>query len=108
MISIEVLSSQNIADIHEASLEVLHKTGFAVEHEAALEKLSDAGARIDFENNIAHFSPEVVEKALKAVPEQFLLAGRTADFDIAVEIDGFPYLRAPGGPNNYFDAHKNH
>jgi trimethylamine--corrinoid protein Co-methyltransferase len=103
----EVLSSQNIADIHEASLEVLHKTGFVIEHKVALKKLSDAGAQVNFENNIARFSPEVVENALKAVPEQFLLAGRSPEFDITVTEDGFPYLRAPGGPDNYYDAYKN-
>jgi trimethylamine:corrinoid methyltransferase-like protein len=59
----EVLSSQNIADIHEASLEVLHKSGFVIEHKVALKKLSDAGAQGKMQDILQnHHVPPLEEK----------------------------------------------
>ncbi len=42
---IEILSSEDMQKIHEASLAILEVTGIRIDHKETLDKLVDAGAK---------------------------------------------------------------
>ncbi len=65
------LKEEDILKIHEAALKVLAKTGVFFDSEEALTILRDAGCSVDFDQKIARFPKELVEKALSSVPETF-------------------------------------
>ena len=70
-----LLTNDEIRMIHEASLDVLQTTGLRFNHPAALEKLSDAGAQVDAAKEQVRLPAEMVEKALKTAPKNFICAG---------------------------------
>ncbi|HMM06183.1 MAG TPA: trimethylamine methyltransferase family protein [Clostridiales bacterium] len=86
------LKEEDILKIHEAALKVLAKTGVFFDSEEALTILRDAGCSVDFDQKIARFPKELVEKSLSSVPETFELFGREGENPITI-----------GGENCYFD-----
>lgn len=103
------LTSADIQMVHEASLEILQTTGLRLNHPVALEKLADAGATVDKDREKVHLPADLVEKAVRQAPDQFVCAGRTPEYDVHVSSDagaGF-VVRSTGGANNYFDPLSN-
>lgn len=81
----KMLSQTDIEAIHEATLQVMHKTGIRMKHKEAQEILAGVGCEIDTENNIVHFPPNVVNDAIKALPEfDYIQYGRDPSRDYRV------------------------
>lgn len=85
----QVLSDDEIAEIHARSLEVLDRTGVFIESDEVLQMLSEAGCRV--RNGVAKFPPGLVEWAIGAAPSHFLLHDRSGENALNV-----------GGYNTYF------
>ncbi len=79
---ISLLSDDQKTQIHERSLGILGKVGIQFRSERALKIMADAGCEIDWEQGSAKIPRRVVEKALKTLPSQFLLAARDPKNDI--------------------------
>lgn len=86
------LKEEDILKIHEAALTVLSRTGVFFDSKDALTILGDAGCNVDFDQKIARFPKELVEKSLSSVPETFDLFDRNGENPITI-----------GGENCYFD-----
>ncbi len=101
----DMLSEQDVQQIHEASLQVLQETGLAVDHPEAREQLADAGAEVESNGNRVFIPADMVENAIQKAPKSFILAGRSAEYDMLVSsgISHAPVARSVGGPLNYFD-----
>lgn len=84
-LNFQVLSEDEIDDIHLATLEVLEHTGLLVDDKEALEVLYGGGAIIDKENHTAKFPPYLVEDAIRSAPASILLAGRNPENDFVME-----------------------
>ena len=99
----DMLSTNDIEQIHDGSLKVLSRTGLAISHQMAREKLADAGAQLS--ENRVHISQDMVEEALKKFPKSFICAGRTEEYDIVVgnSPSQIPCARTAGGPLNLYD-----
>jgi len=82
--TVEVLSKEEILQIHQAVLEVLKDPGVKIEHEEALEILGRAGAEIDQAKQIAHIPSFLVERALAQAPHLVTLYGRDSRYDIKI------------------------
>ena len=80
--TVEVLSREEVLQIHEAALEVLKDPGIKVEHEEALDILNRAGAEIDQAKQIAHIPLHLVEYALNQAPRFMTLCGRDPKYDL--------------------------
>jgi len=80
----EVLSREEILQIHQAALEVLKDPGIKIEHEEALDILNRAGAEIDQAKQIAHIPSFLVERALAQAPHLLTLYGRDSRYDIKI------------------------
>ncbi len=68
--------------VHEKTLQVLSEVGVAYNSPKAIELLAAAGAKVDREALTATLTWDVIEPALKTVPQQVLLAGRDAAHDV--------------------------
>ena len=60
----DVLSPEEIEQIHQASLTVLEKTGLALDHPQAQEALAGYGARVSDDRKRVFLPPDLVEKML--------------------------------------------
>ena len=71
---VEMLSEQEVQEIHKASLEILADTGVEFHQDEALEVLKAKGAKVD--GSRVCLSPQLVEKALTQASPRFLLEAR--------------------------------
>jgi len=78
----EVLSREEILQIHQAALEVLKDPGVKIEHEEALDILNRAGAETDQAKQIAHIPSHLVEYALNHAPRFMTVCGRDSKYDL--------------------------
>lgn len=98
----DILSSQEVNEIHEASLSVLEKTGLALDHPRAQEALAGYGARIADDRKRVFLPRTLVEKMLARAPREFLCAARDPRFDMTMKL-GRTYTRQGGGPMAIYD-----
>ncbi len=83
--SLNVLSGNEIEEIHLATLEVLADHGVFVEDEQALEVYHSGGARIDRSKKMVRLPNYLVEEAVRAAPASIRLAGRRPEDDVLLE-----------------------
>lgn len=72
----QVLSSQEIATIQNASLSILEETGIVVDHPDLVALLYDHGATVDATSHAVRLSSALVERALATVPPRVTLFNR--------------------------------
>ena len=80
--TIQVLSEDERAQIHERSLRVLAQTGLRVDTAQGRQILRDAGAAVDEGTHVVRFPRELVEAALGATPRTFSLGARRPGWDL--------------------------
>ena len=86
----EILTEEEIQEIHEATLRVLERTGVKVHHEEARRILKRSGCQ-ERPGHILSIPPQLVEESLKSTPPGFILYDR----------EGAPACRVEGR-NSYF------
>jgi len=79
---LEFLSADAVERIHQATLDVLASVGVRFEYEPALKTLQAGGCRVDFDTRVVQFPAQVVQQALTSCLAQFIVRGRTAQFDV--------------------------
>ncbi len=80
---VDVLSAEQVEDIHQASLRVLRDTGVHFMGAKARQFLATFdGAQVDQEGEIVKFAPEFVEETIKTVPRSFRLHARNSARDL--------------------------
>jgi len=82
----EVLSSDEIQQIHAASMDVLQTIGIRVDYAYARELFRKAGASVNDEQQTVHIPESLVQWALKEAPSKFKLFG--SDGILEMEIGG--------------------
>ena len=75
-ILLNVLTADDVRDIHYATLEVLERTGVYVEDDEALDIFDDGGCHVDRETHRVRIPPHVVEDAIKSAPATIYGSGR--------------------------------
>jgi trimethylamine--corrinoid protein Co-methyltransferase len=83
--SLNVLSDDELYELHLATLEVLQHTGVKVESLEALDIFDGGGANVDRKNHIVKIPPHVVEDAIRSAPAKIVLAGRNPKNDVVLE-----------------------
>jgi trimethylamine---corrinoid protein Co-methyltransferase len=84
-LSLNILTEDELDEIHLGTLEVLEKTGVFVEDETALEIFGDHGADVDPGAKIVRIPPYMVEEATRHAPSKVILAGRDPRHDLVIE-----------------------
>lgn len=80
----EVLSSDEVQQIHAASMRVLAEVGVKVEYLKAREVFRQAGATVDDERKCVYFSEDLLMRAVGMAPRQFTLYGNDSEFQIEI------------------------
>jgi trimethylamine---corrinoid protein Co-methyltransferase len=83
--SLNVLTDDEVHEIHLATLEVLKDTGVFVESERAMDLFAEGGCNVDRKSKTVKFPPHVVEDAIRWAPATFTAYGRTPASDIVLE-----------------------
>ncbi len=84
-LSLNLLTTEELDEIHLATLEILQKTGLFVEDEEALEIFHGAGATVDHHSKNVKIPSFLVEDAIRWAPSNPILAGRKPERDIIIE-----------------------
>ena len=69
----EIVSADQIEEIHLASLRILEEVGIAFLDEEALDILKESGAEVERSTQMVKFAPELIEEYLKKAPSQLSL-----------------------------------
>ena len=80
--TIEVLSKEEVQQVHQAVLELLVDPGVKLEHDEALDLFLKAGADVDHEKKMVHIPQVLVESALNHAPRFMTVCGKTPAYDL--------------------------
>ena len=75
----EIISSDQVETIHQASLEILRDIGLRVENPTALKLLTDLRAEVDHDKAHVRFDPALIEETLQDLPSEFTLHARNPE-----------------------------
>lgn len=78
----ELLSKEQIENVHETSLDILQDVGLIFYHEPARELMQKKGATLDGER--VYLPKQMVEDQLKKPPERFTLYARNSSHDVII------------------------
>ena len=84
-VDFDVLTADDLQDIHAGTLEVLDRTGVFVEDEEARAVFAGAGAEVDDAQGVVRIPPRLVEEAIRTAPSQVTLCGRNPKNDIVLQ-----------------------
>ena len=73
---LEILSAEQVEQIHQASLKLLHQHGLRVLHKGARERLALAGAEVDESTQMVRLAPELVMEKVALAPAEITLHAR--------------------------------
>ncbi len=79
---LEVLSADEIRDIHVATLELLEHVGATFRSTEALKIFDDFGAIVDQENLNVRIPGYMVEELIRKAPKKFIIHGRKPEHDV--------------------------
>ena len=94
--SLQVLTEEQIDEIHRGSLEVLENTGVKFENKRALELFEKNGCKVDHDNMIVKFPPGLVEESIQKCPSSIRLRARDRRNDINLGINVTYFSAFPG------------
>jgi trimethylamine--corrinoid protein Co-methyltransferase len=98
-----ILSTEDIDRLHGSTLEVLEEVGVTVTHPKGLDLLSSVGAHIDASRQRVRIPAYIIEKALASARSSFIMAGRSTENDINIDMNGELFSRNGGGPGHIED-----
>ena len=84
---VNILSSEQLSEVHERSLKILATTGVRVENVEARELLRARGAEIFEAQSLVKFSRKMVEEALALTTKRFSLGGRRPGWSFTPGVD---------------------
>jgi trimethylamine--corrinoid protein Co-methyltransferase len=84
-LSLNILTDDDVKEIHRGTLEILDQTGVFVEDEKALDCFASGGARVDRKSKMVQIPPRLVEEAIRSAPSKVILAGRDPKHDLVLE-----------------------
>ena len=84
-LSLNILTDDELDEIHLATMELLGTTGIFIEDEDALTCFADNGALVDRKRKIVKIPAYIVEDAIRTAPSKVILYGRDPAHDIVLE-----------------------
>jgi len=84
-LSLNILTDDEVNQIHLGTLEILDQTGVFVEDEEALDCFENGGARVDRDTKMVRIPPYLVEETIRSAPSKVILAGQDPKHDLVLE-----------------------
>jgi trimethylamine---corrinoid protein Co-methyltransferase len=82
---LDILSEDELEDIHLATLELLQKTGIFVENSEALDLFANAGAQVNRQTKMVKIPPHLVDESIRSAPSRVTLYGRNPKHDLVLD-----------------------
>jgi len=82
---LEILTTEDVKKIHEATLWIIENVGVRFPSEKALNIWEAHGAAVDREKQVVRAKPELIERALKTCPPAYALAARDPSQDLPLD-----------------------
>lgn len=89
----QVLTNDQVEDIHDNALHILERVGVSIRSEKVRDIYAKAGARL--EGELVFFPRDMVEKLLATMPSEFTLHARDPKHDVHLDVTGQVFV----GPN---------
>ncbi|KNZ43613.1 trimethylamine methyltransferase family protein [Acetobacterium bakii] len=107
-IKYNVMNDTELSFLKSEIERLLIERGIHLEHDEMLSDLAELGCQVDMETKDLKFTKELIDKAVKAIPEKFTLysPSGTRDLDFPNPDGGF-YSRTNTGAPNYRDIKGN-
>ena len=93
---LDLLSEDQIQEIHRASLDILRQTGVTFANEWALQFLEKNGCIVDYEQHRVRFPEGLVEACLRQAPSSFRLRARNPKHDLILGGNTVHYSQSAG------------
>jgi trimethylamine--corrinoid protein Co-methyltransferase len=93
--TVEVLSRDEIREVHRAVLAILQDPGISIKHEEALDLFKRAGAEVDLEKQVVQIPAALVEYSLNHAPRFMTVCGRDPKYDLK-SFNGIHYSSGHG------------
>lgn len=93
---LEVLTEEQVEDLHRGVLDVLWTTGFRMEHERALKLMEENGCKVDHKEMRVRIPPCLVEESLRKTPSIFPMKAREKKNDVMIGGNVLCFTSAPG------------
>ncbi len=84
-LAVEILNSNQVAEIRAATLHILETVGVHFPSERALSIFAKHGAMVDSERQIVRLSPDLVLEAMSHAPRVYTLSGRVEGTDLTLD-----------------------
>jgi trimethylamine--corrinoid protein Co-methyltransferase len=107
MPQLQLISNEQIEEIHNRTLDILENTGVLFEHQGALEFLESKGCAVDYEHMSVRFPKEFVEQAIINAPEKFNLYNSQGKLIMELGEGHSYYAPGPGASNFAQDGEVN-
>lgn len=92
-------SEDRLEALHQTALRVIEELGIRVLNEEARQLFRDAGAQVDKETMMVNIDQAMVASALETAPSEFVLAGRTPEFDVEIGGNNISFVCVGGAPH---------
>lgn len=84
-LNVNILTDEELNDIHLGTLQVLEKTGIFVDHDEALDLFETAGAEVNHSTRIVKIPAFLVEESIASTPPRVVLYGRDPVHDLVLD-----------------------
>jgi len=97
--TMDVFSTDHIANMHETALRMLEELGMKVLLPEARKIYAKAGARVDEANEMVYIGRDMIEAALETAPRSIECRAGARDRDIVMELGNLVFQAGAGAPN---------
>lgn len=84
-LSLNILTGDELEDIHLGTLELLEKTGIYIEKNEALDIFESGGAVVNRQTKMVRIPAYLVEECIRSVPSRVVLYGRDPKHDLVLD-----------------------
>lgn len=92
----QILSQNEIEQIHETSLRIMEEVGLVFSYAPAREIFAKGGAKVDGER--VYFPKDMVEREIKKAPSSFTLYARNPEKNVLINTEKTAYVGPYGAP----------
>lgn len=93
---LELLTAEQIQEMHQATLDVLWETGVRIESEWALKFLKQHGCRVDMDRMQVRFPAELVEECIRRAPAGYTVKAPDPANDLVIGSETLYYSHSSG------------
>jgi trimethylamine--corrinoid protein Co-methyltransferase len=95
----ELLTSDQVERVHDASLEILQSVGMVVRNGEARALMARHGCRVDADSHLVQLPRTLVERCLDSCPPSFTYYGRDPRYDRTIPADGPLLVNGSSAPD---------